>query len=52
MSENDDLLIAEKKCLDILKESPQYDFKIGISNTLTPSPNNSSVISSIIGMSF
>ena len=32
-SENEDLLIAGKKCLKILKESPQYDFKIGLSNT-------------------
>lgn len=32
-SENDDLLIAGKKCLNILKGSPQYGFKIGISNT-------------------
>jgi len=32
-NENEDLLIAGKKCLKILKESPQYDFKIGLSNT-------------------
>ena len=32
-SENEDLLIAGKKCLKILKESPQYNFKIGLSNT-------------------
>lgn len=32
-SDNEDLLIAGKKCLKILKESPQYDFKIGLSNT-------------------
>jgi putative membrane protein len=32
-SENEDLLIAGKKCLQILKHSPQYGFKIGLSNT-------------------
>jgi putative membrane protein len=32
-SENEELLIAGKKCLKILKKSPQYRFKIGLSNT-------------------
>ncbi|MDW0149490.1 MAG: DUF2070 family protein [Nitrososphaeraceae archaeon] len=32
-SENEELLIAGKTCLKILKKSPQYSFKIGLSNT-------------------
>ena len=32
-SKNEDLLVAGKECLKILKESPQYRFKIGLSNT-------------------
>jgi putative membrane protein len=32
-SENEELLIAGKTCLKILKKSPQYRFKIGLSNT-------------------
>jgi putative membrane protein len=32
-SENEDFLIAAKKCLKTLKKSPQYNFKIGLSNT-------------------
>jgi putative membrane protein len=31
--ENEELLIAGKTCLKILKESPQYSFKIGVANT-------------------
>lgn len=32
-SENEELLVAGKTCLKILKKSPQYSFKIGLSNT-------------------
>lgn len=32
-SENEELLAAGKTCLKILKKSPQYSFKIGLSNT-------------------
>jgi putative membrane protein len=32
-SENEELLIAGKTCLKILKKSPQYSFKIGLANT-------------------
>src|SRR5215217_7368600 len=32
-SKNEDLLVAGKECLKILKELPQYRFKIGLSNT-------------------
>jgi putative membrane protein len=32
-SENEELLAAGKTCLKILKKSPQYRFKIGLSNT-------------------
>lgn len=32
-SENEELLAAGKICLKILKKSPQYSFKIGLSNT-------------------
>jgi putative membrane protein len=32
-NENEELLIAGKTCLKILKESPQYSFKIGVANT-------------------
>jgi putative membrane protein len=32
-SKNQDLLAAGKECLKILKESPQYHFKIALSNT-------------------
>jgi putative membrane protein len=32
-SKNEDLLAAGKECLKILKESPQYHFKIALSNT-------------------
>ena len=32
-SENEELLEAGKTCLKILKKSPQYSFKIGLSNT-------------------
>jgi putative membrane protein len=32
-SKNEDLLVAGKECLKILKELPQYHFKIGLSNT-------------------
>ena len=32
-SENEELLIAGKTCLKILKKSPQYSFKISLSNT-------------------
>jgi len=31
--ENEELLVAGKKCLKILKDSPQYSFQIGIANT-------------------
>jgi len=31
--ENEELLVAGKTCLKILKDSPQYSFKIGIANT-------------------
>jgi len=32
-SKNEDLLVSGKECLKILKELPQYRFKIGLSNT-------------------
>jgi putative membrane protein len=32
-SKNEDLVLAGKECLKILKELPQYHFKIGLSNT-------------------
>ncbi|HET9805698.1 MAG TPA: DUF2070 family protein [Nitrososphaeraceae archaeon] len=32
-SKNEDLLVAGKECLKILKESPRYHFKIALSNT-------------------
>ncbi len=32
-SENEELLVAGKTCLKILKKSPQYSFKISLSNT-------------------
>ena len=32
-SENEELLVAGKTCLRMLKKSPQYSFKIGLSNT-------------------
>jgi putative membrane protein len=32
-SENEELLVAGKTCLNMLKKSPQYSFKIGLSNT-------------------
>ena len=32
-SKNEDLVFAGKECLKILKELPQYHFKIGLSNT-------------------
>jgi putative membrane protein len=32
-SKNEDLVVAGKECLKILKELPQYHFKIGLSNT-------------------
>jgi putative membrane protein len=32
-SENEELLVAGKTCLKILKKSPQYSFKIGLANT-------------------
>ncbi|HEX2405632.1 MAG TPA: DUF2070 family protein, partial [Nitrososphaeraceae archaeon] len=31
--ENEDFLVAAKTCLKTLKKSPQYNFKIGLSNT-------------------
>jgi putative membrane protein len=31
--ENEELLVAGKTCLKILKKSPQYSFKIGLANT-------------------
>jgi putative membrane protein len=31
--ENEDFLVAAKTCLNTLKKSPQYNFKIGLSNT-------------------
>ena len=32
-SENEELLVAGKTCLKILKKSPQYSFKMGLANT-------------------